>query len=107
MHWTQDPKNKAKLKKIRQRGMATRAANRRAGTTQTGSGATKRGGMVISTISPSNPVEMYSHEPQSELVHFLAGYSKGWLEAQAERAGIPASAPTFRVGKILQATARR
>jgi len=38
---------------------------------------------------------------------FALGFVTAWLETYASRAGVPASALAYRVGKLLQATARR
>lgn len=40
-------------------------------------------------------------------VAFALGFVTAWLETYASRAGVPASALAYRVGKLLQATARR
>ena len=79
-HWTQTAKGRARMSKL---AKGTHAKAKEAAL----NGATAEAG--------------------KEDVAFALGFVQSWLETYASRAGIPASALAYRVGKLLSATSRR
>lgn len=89
-HWTQDPKNRAKLYAMTKKSAATRLAGK----------STQR-----EVVADGHSQE--GEEPYGEAIAYALGHTQAWLEQYARHGGIPVNTLAYRVGQLLQRASRR